>query len=76
MPSKLGILATAALALGCATHRVEPDTIGAAGSELAGVPTPGQPFAAELTTTDGEAITLPDPSGRVVVLELIRSADW
>lgn len=28
------------------------------------------------TTRAGAAVTVPDPSGGVVILELIRSADW
>ena len=37
---------------------------------------PGQPVALSLETWDGVAVTVPDPQGRYVVLELIRSADW
>mgnify|MGYP006971715102 CR=1 FL=1 len=69
-------LATALLA-GCAGRGgMDPSAIAAAGTELANAPTPGQPFATQLISIDGEDIAVPDPSGRAVVLELIRSADW
>jgi hypothetical protein len=76
MPRFLIPLLPAALALGCATHQVEFDAIGAAGDQLETAPAPGERFEATFTTIDGEAIAVPDPGGQVVVIELIRSADW
>lgn len=76
MPRSLTPLATLVL-LGCAARGIaDPTALATRGSELPGVPTPGQPFITELVTIDGETIAVPDPSGQVVVLELIRSADW
>lgn len=31
---------------------------------------------ASIAPLAGEAVTLPDPEGRYVIMELIRSADW
>jgi len=42
---------------------------------LAGAVQPGD-VVASVTPLAGEAVTLPDPGGRYVILELIRSADW
>ncbi len=76
MPRILSVLAPALL-MGCAAHGGGDLTaLATKGAELEGAPTPGQPFATELVSIDGETITVPDPDGRVVVLELIRSADW
>lgn len=72
----LALLLPAAIAAGCATHRVEIDTVGAAGDQLDAAPAPGDSFEAAFTTVEGEAIAVPDPGGKVVVIELIRSADW
>jgi len=76
MPRILSVLAPALL-VGCAAHSGGDLTaLATKGAEIEGVPTPGQPFATELISIDGETIVVPDPDGRVVVLELIRSADW
>jgi hypothetical protein len=70
------------LSLGCAARGgVAPDSIasgavGAAGDIIDAAPAPGETFATDLVTIDGETVAVPDPDGRVVVLELIRSADW
>jgi ABC-type Fe3+-hydroxamate transport system substrate-binding protein len=66
----------ALLSLGCATHQLDATAIAAAGSQLEGAPAPGERFEARLTDIDGQVLDVPDPEGRVVVLELIRSADW
>ncbi len=76
MPRIPTIAATLLLA-GCAARSGgDPAAIAAQGSALDGAPVPGEAFTAELASIDGEAISVPDPSGEVVVLELIRSADW
>jgi hypothetical protein len=65
------------LALGCATRGgLDPSIIASHGDALEGAPRPGEAFATTLTSIEGERIAVPDPEGRVVVLELIRSADW
>jgi hypothetical protein len=46
------------------------------GDDLPAAIQPGQPISLSLSTWDGAAVTVPDPGGRYVVLELIRSADW
>ncbi len=37
---------------------------------------PGAPVDVMMTSIDGEHIAVPDPDGRTIVLELIRSPDW
>ncbi len=42
------------------------------------VPTIGEPLPAFDATsfTDGSAVEVPDPTGRYLIVELIRSVDW
>lgn len=37
---------------------------------------PGDAVEAAWTSIDGQPVHVPDPEGRPVVLELIRSPDW
>ena len=47
------------------------------GDRLDGALTPGTSLDPHtFTTVHGASVTVPDPDGRYVVLELIRSADW
>jgi hypothetical protein len=71
------LIALSLLSLGCAARGgIDPTAIASGGDALEGAPRPGEAFEATLTSIDGESIGVPDPDGRVVVLELIRSADW
>lgn len=36
----------------------------------------GDDVSGTLAVTGGDPVVLPDPSGRAVVLELLRSPDW
>ena len=63
------------LLMGCVSHNIGTEPM-AVGSQLEGTPQPGSAISIELTSIDGEAIGVPDPRGRAVVLELIRSAEW
>ncbi len=75
--SRILSLVAPALLMGCAAHGGgELASLATRGAELPGAPTPGEAFAPELVSIDGEHIAVPDPNGDVLVLELIRSADW
>jgi hypothetical protein len=69
-------LLPALLVTGCATHVVDPGAIASLGDAIETAPTPGEAFTASYDSIDGLGIEVPDPEGRVVVIELIRSADW
>ena len=63
-----------ALSTSITAAAVEPT---AAGDDLPDLPALGAPIALDaLPLLAGGEATVPDPEGRVVVLELIRSADW
>ena len=57
-----------------AEPRFEPEV---RGDRLDGALAPGASLGPiTFAALDGASITVPDPDGRYVVLELIRSADW
>ena len=77
--SALAVFALAA----CASTPVElspPPEASSATAEAAAEPVPlavGADLSGQtLGSLDGLPLTLPDPGGRPVILELIRSADW
>lgn len=64
------------LLLACA-HRPQGDLyLQSVGAQRDEAPAPGQFLELGLKDIDGRSIRVPDPDGRYVVVELIRSADW
>lgn len=70
------MIALLPLLLACA-HTPEGDLyLQSAGADRQAAPAPGEFLELGLRDIDGRAVRVPDPDGRWVVVELIRSADW
>lgn len=64
------------LLLGCAHHWEGDLYMQSVGAQRRAAPAPGEHLELGLRDLDGRRIHIPDPDGRYVLIELIRSADW
>jgi hypothetical protein len=72
----MSLLPLLPLLLACAHHWEGDPYLESAGAQRQAAPAPGERIELGLRDIDGRKIVVPDPAGRYVVLELIRSADW
>ncbi len=73
---RLSVLSACLLLAACAHKPPEDLLYQSVGADRAGAPAPNQALELDLQDIDQQAVLVPDPDGRHVVIELIRSADW